>query len=145
MKEIFIRKALREALKSYNKNEIPVGAIITKDNEIISSAYNTKQSTNLSTNHAEIICINKACKKLKSWSLQNLSMYVTLEPCLMCAGAIFESRIKNLYIGSPNPLNGFFSCNYHKNVKSLNITWINDKKCEFIINRFFKKLRKEIK
>lgn len=139
-----MRKALREAIFSYKKNEIPVGAIITDNNKIISSAHNTKESTNLCTNHAEIICINKASEKLKSWNLSDLSMYVTLEPCIMCAGAIFESRIKNLYIGVPNPFKGFFSCNYHKSINSLNIIWVNDRKCEFIINRFFKKLRKEI-
>lgn len=145
MRDLFIRQALREAIRSYTKNEIPVGAIITKDNKIISSAHNSKESTKICTNHAEVICINKACTKIKSWNLSDLSMYVTLEPCIMCAGAIFESKIKNLYIGTSNPFNGFFSCNYHKNINSLNITWINDKKCEFIINRFFKKLRKEIK
>ncbi len=139
---LFITEALREAMHSYRINEIPVGAIITDGNKIISRAHNEKCTTNICINHAEIICIREACIKVKSWNLSKLSMYVTLEPCLMCAGAIFESRLKNLYIGVSNPINGFFSSNYHKNMLPLNVYWINNKKCEFILNRFFQKIRK---
>ena len=141
MNNIFIQEAIKEAIYSYKIEEIPVGAIIVKDNIIIGRGHNLKHNTNISTNHAEIICISQACNNLKSWCLNNSSMYVTLEPCTMCAGAIFESRIKNLYIGTPNPYNGFFSCNYHNIIPNLNIIWINNKMCENLINRFFKKKR----
>ena len=140
---IFIRKAISEALYSYKINEVPVGCVIVKNNKIISHSHNIKEYSNISTNHAEIICINNACKSLNSWRLNDSSIYVTLEPCVMCAGAIFESRVKNLYIGTSNPFNGFFSCNYHCTFPSLNIIWLNDKRCEFIINKFFKKIREQ--
>ena len=136
MENIFLNEALKQSISSYKLNEIPVGALITKNFEIISKAHNLKETNKTSTHHAEILCIEKTCKILKSWNLKDCSMYVTLEPCLMCAGAILESRIKNLYIGTSNPYKGFFSCNYHKNINELNIFWMNDKRCEFILNRF---------
>ena len=142
MNKFFIKETIKEALYSYKINEIPVGCIITKNDTIIARGHNLKEQTNISTNHAEIICINNACSYLKSWKLNSLSMYVSLEHCIMCAGAIFESRIQNLYIGTSNPFNGFFSCNYHKPNLNLNITWLNNKTCELLINKFFKKLRK---
>lgn len=142
MNNFFINETIKESLISYKNEEIPVGCILTLNNKIISRGHNLKEKTNISTNHAEIICINKACKILNSWRLNNLSMYVSLEPCIMCAGAIIESRIKNLYIGTPNPFNGFFSSNYHKDLQGLNITWLNNKIAEYILNRFFKKIRK---
>ena len=91
--EIFMREALKEAKKAYGKLEIPVGAIIVKDGKIISRGYNQKEGKKDSTRHAEIIAIQKACKKLNSWRLLDCEMYVTLEPCSMCAGAIIQSRI----------------------------------------------------
>lgn len=142
MDNIFMKEAIKNAIKSYSLNEIPVGCVIVKDSKIIGEGYNLKENSNISTKHAEIISINKSCLNLNSWRLNNSSMYVTLEPCLMCAGAIFESRIKNLYIGTPNPFNGFFSTNYHKPNLKLNIFWVNDPLCEYLINRFTKKLRK---
>lgn len=77
--------------------EIPIGAIIVKDNKIISKAFNKREKSQIATHHAEIIAIQKACKKLKSWRLDNCDIYVTLEPCPMCAGAILNARIRNLY------------------------------------------------
>lgn len=142
MNKFFINESIKEALISYKNNEVPVGCILVYNDKIISRGHNLKEKTNISTNHAEIICINKACLYLNSWRLNNISMYVSLEPCPMCAGAIFESRIKNLYIGTSNPFNGFFSCNYHTFFPNLNITWLNNKTSEYIINRFFQKIRK---
>lgn len=142
MNRFFLREALKQSLISYKLGEVPVGCVICNDNEIISKGYNLRESTNVLTNHAEIISINKACRNLNSWRLNNLSMYVTLEPCVMCGGAIFESRIKTLYIGACNNFNGFFSSNYHKNFEGLNVVWLNDKTCEYILNRFFQKIRK---
>ena len=99
-KEIFMKEALKEAKKAYDKLEIPVGAIIVKDGKIIARAHNQKETKCDTTNHAEILAIQKASKKLNSWRLIDCEMYVTLEPCSMCAGAIINSRIKKVYIGT---------------------------------------------
>ena len=141
MNNIFINEAIKESIISYKLDEIPVGAVITKNNIVIAKGHNLKHNTNKATNHAEIISINNACTFLKSWCLNECSLYVTLEPCIMCAGAILESRIKNLYIGTANPYNGFFSTNYYREFPNLNIYWYNNTTCEKLINRFFQKKR----
>lgn len=99
-KEKFMKEALKQARQAYNKLEVPVGAVIVKDGKIIARAYNQKEYKNDSTNHAEILAIKKASKKLNSWRLIDCEMYVTLEPCSMCAGALIQSRIKKVYIGA---------------------------------------------
>ena len=96
----FMNAALLEAKKAGKLGEVPIGAIIVKDNKIISKGQNKRESKKLATGHAEIYAINKACKKLKSWRLEDCDIYVTLEPCLMCLGAIINARINNLYFGS---------------------------------------------
>ena len=96
MNSIFMAEAIKEAKKASSKGNIPVGAVIVKDNQIIARAYNTKNTTNVATHHAEIIAIDKACKKLKTWRLNECIIYVTLEPCDMCYGAIKEARIKKV-------------------------------------------------
>ena len=98
--DYFMKQAYNEALKAFKKDEVPVGAIIVKDDKIIARAHNLKENLNLTTAHAEIIAITKANKKLKSWHLDDCVMYVTLEPCSMCAGAIIQSRIKKVVYGS---------------------------------------------
>lgn len=100
MKEKFMNLALNEAKKAFNKNEVPVGAIIIKDGKIISKAHNLVEKKNDVTMHAEIIAIRKASKKLKNWRLNDCEMYVTLEPCLMCKNAIELSRIKKVYFST---------------------------------------------
>lgn len=100
MNEKYMQIALREAKKSFNLNEVPIGAVIVKDDIIIAKAHNTRNKTQNAINHAEILVISKACKKLKSWRLEDCDIYVTLEPCPMCAGAILNARIKNLYFGA---------------------------------------------
>jgi len=100
MKEKFMKEALKEAQKAYKKDEVPVGAIIVLNNKIIARAYNTREKSNDATNHAEIIAIKKACKKVKDFRLINAELYVTLEPCLMCLGAILNARIKKVYFGA---------------------------------------------
>lgn len=97
MNKKFMMNAIKEANKAYNINEVPVGAVIVKNNKIISRAYNKIEITNDSTNHAEIIAIKKASKKLNNWRLIDCDLYVTLEPCQMCKGAINNSRINNVY------------------------------------------------
>ena len=96
----FMKSALKEAQKSLQKDEVPIGAVIVKDGKVVSRAYNTRNASQNAINHAEILAISKACKKLKSWRLENCDIYVTLEPCPMCAGAILNARIKNLYFGA---------------------------------------------
>ena len=96
----FMKSAFKEAQKSYQKDEVPIGAVVVKDGKVLSRAHNTRNASQNAINHAEILAISKACKKLKSWRLEDCDIYVTLEPCPMCAGAILNARIKNLYFGA---------------------------------------------
>ena len=147
MKEKYMLEALKEAKKAYLKKEVPVGAIIVKDGLIISRGHNLKETKQNSIEHAEIVAINKACKKLKSWRLIDCEMYVTLVPCVMCAGAIINSRIKKLYIGTMDMKTGAcgskldllndYKFNHNVEVEK----GILNKECEYILKDFFKKLR----
>ena len=104
--EKFMKEALKEAKKAYDKEEIPVGAVIVKDGKIIARAHNSKEISKNAVSHAEILAIQKACKKLESWRLLDCEMYVTLEPCPMCAGAIINARISKIYIGTDDEKTG---------------------------------------
>lgn len=97
MQERFYREIIKLSKKAYKKNEVPVGAIIVKNNKIIAKAYNKIEKNHDATMHAEILAIKKASKKLKNWRLNECKMYVTLEPCKMCSSAIELSRIKKIY------------------------------------------------
>ena len=99
-------EALQEAKKAFDEDEIPVGAVITLGENIISKSHNTSETQKDCTCHAEINAIKKACEHLKTKTLDNCEMYVTLEPCAMCSGAIINARIKRLYIGAPEPKTG---------------------------------------
>ena len=101
-----MKQAYNEAVKAYEKEEIPVGCVIVKDDVIIARGHNLKETKQLSTAHAEIIAIEKASKKLNNWRLEDCTMYVTLEPCPMCTGAIINSRIKNIYIAVEDNISG---------------------------------------
>ena len=146
-KEYFMKEALKEAKKAYKKLEVPVGVVIVKDNNIISRAYNKKEEKNNPTQHAEIIAIEKACKKLKNWRLNGCQMYVTLEPCPMCAGAIVNSRIEKVYIGTKDEktgacgskLNLLQEYNFDTQVE-IEIGLLQDE-CKNILKDFFKELR----
>ena len=107
-------EAIKQAKKAYKKNEVPVGAIIVKENKIISKAYNMIEKKQNATEHAEIITIRKATKKLKNWRLIDCDLYVTLEPCDMCKGAINASRIKNVYYLLSKNENNLNKINYKK-------------------------------
>ena len=100
MKQKFINEAYKQALKALKKDEVPVGAVIVKDNKIIARAYNKKEKPNGPLGHCEMIAIKKACKKLNTWRLIGCEMYVTLEPCMMCLGAILNARLKKVYFGA---------------------------------------------
>lgn len=105
----FMDLALKQALKAYKKQEVPIGAIVVKNGKIISKAYNKKENKQITTKHAEIIAIERACKKLKTWHLDGCEIYTTMEPCLMCYGAIEQSRISKIYYGLKNMNFGFKS------------------------------------
>lgn len=97
MNPIFLDRAFLEAEKAYKAGEVPVGAVIVKDNEIIASAYNKKERDNCCISHAEMLAIKKASKKLHNWRLDGCDIYITLDPCPMCASAIKQARIKNVF------------------------------------------------
>ena len=147
-KNKFMVQAIKEAQKAYTKKEIPVGAVIVKDGNIIARAHNIKEEKNDTTKHAEILAIQKASKKLKSWRLIDCEMYVTLEPCTMCAGAIINSRIEKVYIGTMDEKTGAVGSvlnlfeDYTFNHKVESETGILKFECEDILKNFFKKLRK---
>lgn len=147
MEEKFMTEALKEAKKAYEKQEVPVGAVIVKNGKVIARAHNLKETKNTATAHAEILAIEKASKKLNSWRLIDCDMYVTLEPCTMCMGAIILARIKNLYIGTLDPKTGacgsFVDLGELKYNHTVNIfKGILQDKCEYIIKEFFKNLRR---
>lgn len=147
----YMKEALKQAQKAYEKGEIPVGAIIVKQNKIIARAYNEKETKQDTTKHAEIIAIQKASKKLKTWRLTDCEMYVTLEPCSMCAGALIQARLKKVYIGTMDQKTG--SCgsvlnlleDYTFNHKVEIETGIMQKECEDLLKKFFKELRQKKK
>ena len=146
-KEIFMKQALKEAKKAYDKLEVPVGAIIVKDGKVIARAHNLKETKKDTTKHAEILAIQKASKKLDTWRLIDCEMYITLEPCTMCMGAIINSRIKKIFIGTMDPKTGAcgsvlnLNDDYTFNHKVEIETGIMKKECEDILKDFFKKLR----
>lgn len=135
--EYFMRLALKEAKKALIQDEIPVGAVIVKDNRVIARGYNKRNKTNIITDHAEIIAINKANKKLVNWRLEDCDIYITLEPCPMCASAIEQSRFKRIITGANNN-NTDTSIIVEKILKKDN--WQKDvlkDECSKIINDFF--------
>ena len=105
-KEFFMAEALKEAEKAYALGETPIGAVIVKDGEIIATAHNLRETGKNALYHAELIAIDAACKILGGWRLHQCDLYVTLEPCIMCSGAIHHARIKNLYFGASDPKGG---------------------------------------
>ena len=147
-KEDYMKLALEEAKKAYDELEIPVGAIVVKNGKVIAKAYNEKEKKQDSTKHAEILAIQKATKKLKSWRLYDCDMYVTLEPCSMCAGALIQSRIRKVYIGTMDEKTGACGSvlnlleDYKFNHKVDVEYGICQVECEKILKDFFKYLRK---
>lgn len=148
MQEKFMKEALKEAKKAYKKLEVPVGCVIVKDGKIIAKAHNLKETKTDTTKHAEILAIQKASKKLESWRLLDCEMYITLEPCSMCAGAIINSRIKKVYIGALDEKTGAAGSvlnlfeDYKFNHKVEVEKGVMQKECENILKDFFKMLRK---
>ena len=143
----YMELALKEAMKAYKKNEIPVGAVVVLNNQVIGKGYNLKDSTGIVTNHAEIIAIQKSNKKIKDWRLNGATMYVTLEPCPMCASAIQQSRISKVVYGasSNNAYNSEISTGILNNELSNHQVVVEksslSSECEKLLNDFFEKLR----
>ena len=146
-KIFFMKQALKEAEKAYSKGEVPIGAVIVKDGKIISRGYNLKETKKNTLKHAEIIAIEKASKKLDAWRLEECDIYVTMEPCPMCMGAIINSRIKKVYIGASDEKTGavgsklnLFS-DYKFNHEVDYEKGILEEEARNILQQFFKELR----
>jgi len=139
--------ALEEAQKAYRKDEVPIGAIIVRDGIVIGRGHNLRETSNDPTAHAEMIAIREAAETIGSWRLLNCDMYVTIEPCPMCAGAIYQSRISNLYIGAMDPKAGAVGSLYNiprdERLNHLvNVEYgILEEACSRIMKDFFKRLR----
>ena len=144
----FMKYALSLAEKSAEEGEVPVGAIVVCDGEIVGVGRNRREVVKNALHHAEIEAINNACQKLGGWRLWKCDLYVTLEPCPMCAGAIINSRIRNVYFGAKDEKNGavvsaaqLFDMNFTH--KPLYEGGIMGEECAEILSSFFKKLRKQ--
>lgn len=146
--EFFMNLALDQAKTAYNLNETPIGCVMVYDNEVISCGYNRRNAAKSALAHAEIEAIAKACKVIGDWRLENCTMYVTVEPCPMCAGAILQSRIERVVYGTKNPKAG--SCGSIVNLldydgfnHKVSITsGILENECSTLMKDFFKNLRK---
>ncbi len=143
-----MKKAYALAKRAYAIDEVPVGAVIVKDGKIISRAFNKRETAKDSTAHAELSAILKACKKLGGWRLSGCTLYVTLEPCVMCAGAIINSRIDRVVIGTKDPKAGAMGSVIDINSLPLNhkteVTYgIMEEECKKILKDFFANLRKK--
>ena len=137
----YMNLALKEAKQAYLKDEVPIGCIIVKNDHVIAKSYNQKTLKNVATYHAEVLAINASCKKLKTWYLEGCTLYTTVEPCLMCTGAIIQSRISRVVYGTSNESFGQLS-----KMKTLKIEVTKDilkEECSSILTDFFQKKRNE--
>ncbi len=147
--EKWMKEAIKQAKKAAQKDEVPIGCVIVKDDQIIARAYNKREMKQCSTAHAEILAIEKACKKLGSWRLEDCDLYVTLEPCPMCSGAIIQSRIRNVIFGAYDPKGGCMGSNMNINdVRGFNHYpdiegGILQDECSRLLKEYFKAKRKK--
>lgn len=149
MDERYMKEAIKEAKKAWAKDEVPIGAVIVKDGKVIARAHNLRESKQIATAHAEIIAIEKACKKIGSWRLNDCTLYVTLEPCAMCSGAMILSRVDRIVYGASDPKGGCVdSCikmyeqqgfNHYPEVTS----GILKDECSSMLTTFFKNKRNQ--
>lgn len=145
--EWYMAQAVKEAEKARKKGETPVGAVVVKDGRILARGHNEKELKCDSTLHAEMTAIRKACRKLGSWRLNDCDLYVTLEPCTMCAGAIIQARLRNLYIGTSDLKAGaagsvidVFRVDAFNH--RVDVIWgVLEEKCSGILKEFFQELR----
>ncbi len=146
MNKKFMKEALTEARIAFSKGEVPVGALIVKNGEIIARGHNQREEKQNALSHAEIECINNACEKLGTWRLDGCKMYVTLEPCPMCTGAIINSRISAVVFGAYDSKAGCMDsvinlCDYPFNHRPEIYGGIMEDECKEILEAFFKNLR----
>lgn len=142
--------ALEEARKAAALGEVPVGAVVARRGEVVAAAHNTRETEKNALHHAELLAIDSACKKLGGWRLHRCDLYVTLEPCPMCAGALINSRMKTVYYGAPDPKAG--SCGSLINLFALPynhqpvlVSGVLEQECADILRNFFRELRKKRK
>ncbi|MBY0099737.1 tRNA adenosine(34) deaminase TadA [Mesobacillus maritimus] len=149
--EFYMNEAIIEAKKAVEAGEVPIGAIIVLNGDIIARAHNLRETEQSSIAHAEVLAINEACKKLGTWRLEEAELYVTLEPCPMCAGAIMLSRIKRVVYGAADPKGGcagtFMNLLQDErfNHQSEVVTGILNEECSTLLSEFFRKLRERKK
>lgn len=146
----YMQIAIEQAKIAASMGEVPVGAVVVSNGDVISTGYNKREILNNSLAHAEIIAINSACKRLDSWRLLNATLYVTLEPCAMCAGAIINSRIERVVFGAFDPKAGSFGSLVNLSELPYNhrlkiVSGVCEKECGNLLSSFFKKLRKKKK
>ena len=146
MDNVYMKKAIALAMECEKDGEVPVGAVIVKDGEIIATGRNRRETEKNALHHAEIEAIDNACKALGGWRLFDCDLYVTLEPCPMCAGAIINSRIKTVYFGAYDNKAGSFGsvADFNRlpyNHKPEIIAGVMEKECSELMTDFFKKLR----
>lgn len=146
--EYFMKQAILQAKKALLYNEVPIGCVIVYDGIIVARGYNRRITDKSTLSHAELNAIKKANKKLGDWRLEDCTMYVTLEPCQMCAGAIVQSRISKVVIGCMNPKAGCAGSilnildNDNFNHKVLTIKGVLEEECSLMLKDFFRELRK---
>ena len=147
----FMKAAIVQAKKAYALGEVPIGCVIVKDNQIIARGYNRRSIDHNTLAHAEMIAIKKACKKLGDWRLEDCPMYITLEPCPMCAGAIVQARIKNIVIGAMNAKAGCAGSildlmhiqRFNHQVDTLLLDGEIHEECVELLKNFFRELRQK--
>lgn len=146
--EDYMKIALCLAKKAEKKGEVPIGALVVKNGKIISKAYNVREKTQNAVRHAEISAVEKACKKLKSWRLDGCTLYCTLEPCIMCCGAIINSRIEKVVFGAYEKKSGAVVSRFSLlsdnglNHSSQYVGGVMEEECRALLVNFFERVRK---
>ena len=145
----FMKEAIKEAKKAELIDEVPIGCVIVKDDKVVARGHNIRETKKTPLGHAEIVAIDKASKKLGRWRLEDCDIYITIEPCIMCSGAIIQSRIRHIYYGAEDPKGGALessinvleakNINHHPEVTS----GILEEECSNIISQYFKRKREK--
>lgn len=151
MDEKFMKQAIKQAKKASEIGEVPIGAVLVKDGKIIARGYNKREKDMCADAHAELIAIRKACKKEQNWRLSGTTLYVTLEPCPMCTGALINARVDRVVFGAPNPQSG--ACGTHLNLLNMNLlnhtaevtSGVLQDECADLMKSFFKTVRERNK
>ncbi len=149
--EYFMKKAIAQAKAAERRGEVPIGAVIVKDGKVIARAFNSREGKRLATAHAEILAIERACKRLGDWRLNGCEMFVTLEPCFMCAGAVANARLSKVYFGASEPKGGacgsVFNVPERTGLNSYTVVvgGVLGEECSALITDFFENKRNKMK